>query len=177
MLTGVIGLFVIVACAATLHVDGIHIADAGDAAAALEPLAGTAASRLFAAGFLGAALLAIAIVPLSTAYSVAEGRGRPAALDLRFAEERGFYVVFVVLLAAAAIPVVIPVVPLVPILYLSQALNAVSAARDPALHPRARLRRADHGGEPAWPTARFATAATIALVAVSVITLAVLTIA
>ncbi len=177
VLTGVIGLFVIVACAATLHVDGIHISDAGDAAVALEPLAGTAASRLFAAGFLGAALLAIAIVPLSTAYSVAEGRGRAAALDLRFAEERGFYIVFVVMLIAAAIPVVIPGVPLVPILYLSQALNAVLLL---AILPFIRGLACDErimGDNRLGVTARFATAATIALVAVSVITLAVLTIA
>ena len=40
VLTGVIGFFVVIACAATLHVEGIAINDAGDAARALEPLAG-----------------------------------------------------------------------------------------------------------------------------------------
>lgn len=40
VLTGVIGFFVVVACAATLHRDGRGIADAADAAIALEPLAG-----------------------------------------------------------------------------------------------------------------------------------------
>ena len=72
VLTGVIGLFVVVACAATLHVQGISIDDAGDAARALEPLAGNLAATLFGLGFLGAALLAAAIVPLSTAYSISE---------------------------------------------------------------------------------------------------------
>ena len=43
VLTGVIGLFVVVACAATLHAQGIHVDDASDAARALEPLAGSAA--------------------------------------------------------------------------------------------------------------------------------------
>ena len=76
VLTGVIGLFVVVACAATLHVAGIEINDARDAATALEPLAGSAAATLFGLGFLGAALLAAAIVPLSTAYSVSETLGR-----------------------------------------------------------------------------------------------------
>ena len=33
VLTGVIGVFIVVACAATLHVNGVHIDDAGDAAA------------------------------------------------------------------------------------------------------------------------------------------------
>ena len=75
VLTGVIGFFVVIACAATLHVQGIDINDASDAARALEPLAGDTAATLFGLGFLGAALLAAAIVPLSTAYSVSETFG------------------------------------------------------------------------------------------------------
>src|SRR5919201_1630641 len=39
VLTGVIGLFVVVACAATLHPKGTEVKDARDAALALEPLA------------------------------------------------------------------------------------------------------------------------------------------
>ncbi len=78
VLTGVIGLFVVVACAATLHAAGIEVDEARDAAQALEPLAGSLAATLFGLGFLGAALLAAAIVPLSTAYSVAEAFGRRA---------------------------------------------------------------------------------------------------
>ena len=73
-MTGVIGLFVVVACAATLHVQGITI-KAATRPRALKPLAGHLASTLFGLGFLGAALLAAAIVPLSTAYSVAESAG------------------------------------------------------------------------------------------------------
>jgi NRAMP (natural resistance-associated macrophage protein)-like metal ion transporter len=72
VLTGVIGVFVVVACAATLHAQGRSIDDARDAAVALEPVAGHLASALFAAGLLGAALLAASVVPLSSAYSVSE---------------------------------------------------------------------------------------------------------
>ena len=81
LMTGVIGFFVVVASAATLHAQGRSIDDAADAAAALEPLAGKLASLLFGAGLLGAALLAASILPLSTAYSVSEALGREAALD------------------------------------------------------------------------------------------------
>jgi Mn2+/Fe2+ NRAMP family transporter len=70
LLTGVIGFFVIVTCAATLNNKGITITDASQAAKALEPLAGTLAKDLFAVGLIGAALLAASILPLSTAYSV-----------------------------------------------------------------------------------------------------------
>ncbi|HEX7244438.1 MAG TPA: Nramp family divalent metal transporter [Solirubrobacterales bacterium] len=125
ILTGVIGFFVIVACAATLHERGIDVNDARDAATALEPLAGNAAATLFGLGFLGAALLASAIVPLSTAYSISEAFGRKADLDDSFAEAPVFYLSFAAVVTVAATVVLIPGAPLIQILFLSQALNAV----------------------------------------------------
>jgi len=125
VLTGVIGLFIVVACAATLHAGGVEIDDARDAAGALEPLAGSFASSLFGLGLLGAALLAAAIVPLSTAYSISEAFGRRADLDDSFEQARVFYLSFGAVVAVAAIVVLIPGAPLVPILFLTQALNAV----------------------------------------------------
>ncbi|MEZ0284827.1 MAG: NRAMP family divalent metal transporter, partial [Thermoleophilia bacterium] len=125
LLTGVIGFFVVVACAATLHPAGFGIDDGADAARALEPLAGSAASLLFGLGILGAGLLAAAIVPLSTAYSVCEAAGHPAGLDQRPSEAPLFYGSFLASLAIAAAVVLVPAVPLVPVLYLTQVLNAV----------------------------------------------------
>ena len=125
VLTGVIGFFVVIACAATLHATGRSIEDARDAAVALEPLAGAWSARLFGAGLLGAALLAVAIVPLSTAYSVAETFGTESRLDDSFREARIFYATYLGTMAVAAGIVLIPSVPLVPVLYLSQALNAI----------------------------------------------------
>lgn len=125
ILTGVIGLFVVVACAATLHARGIEIDDARDAAGALEPLAGATAATLFGLGILGAALLAAAIVPLSTAYSVSETFGRKGNIDDSFGEARVFYLSYGAVVALATILVLIPGAPLIPILFLSQALNAV----------------------------------------------------
>src|SRR6476646_2792510 len=108
VLTGVIGFFVVIACAATLHVEGIAIEQASDAARALEPLAGSTAATLFGLGFLGAALLAAAIVPLSTAYSISETLGRKADLDDSFAEARAFYLSFGAVTTLAALTVLIP---------------------------------------------------------------------
>jgi Mn2+/Fe2+ NRAMP family transporter len=125
VLTGVIGLFVVVACAATIHADGGSIEDAGDAARALEPLAGAWSARLFGAGLLGAALLAAAILPLSTAYSVAESFGSESKIDDRPQEARLFYGTYLAVTAVAALIVMIPGLPLVPVLFLTQALNAV----------------------------------------------------
>src|SRR5262249_48389522 len=54
---------------------GISINTATQAAQALRPFLGDAAPVLFAVGLLGASLLAAAVVPLSTAYSVCESFG------------------------------------------------------------------------------------------------------
>ncbi len=125
VLTGVIGFFVVVACAATLHRDGRPINDAADAARALEPLAGAAASTLFAVGLIGSALLAAAVLPLSTAYSVCEYAGVEAAVDDPFTEARVFYLTFGIVTMLGALPVLIPNAPLVTILVATQVLNAV----------------------------------------------------
>lgn len=125
VLTGVIGFFVVVACAATLHVQGITINDAADAAGALKPLAGNLAGSLFAVGLIGAALLAAAILPLSTAYSVCEYTGSEAALDDKITDAKHFYITYAAVSGVAALIVLIPGAPLIPILVLSQVLNAV----------------------------------------------------
>ena len=125
LLTGIIGLAIAVACAATLNRAGIHINDASDAAAALKPLAGSFATVLFGAGLLGASLLAAAIVPLATSYSIAEGIGAPASLDLDSKHFQLFYAAFVVLTVAAASVVSLPGLPLIPLIYSSQVVNAV----------------------------------------------------
>src|SRR5882672_11554269 len=69
--TDVVAWFIIVACAATLYVNGFHnIRDAKDAAEALRPLAGQFAFILFALGLFNAALFSATILPLSTVYTV-----------------------------------------------------------------------------------------------------------
>jgi NRAMP (natural resistance-associated macrophage protein)-like metal ion transporter len=125
VLTGVIGFFVVVACASTLHVQGITINSAADAAGALKPLAGNLASTLFGVGLIGAALLAAAILPLSTAYSVSEFTGAEAGLDDKVADASLFYVTYLIVTGMAALIVLLPGAPLIPILILSQVLNAV----------------------------------------------------
>lgn len=125
LLTGIIGFFVIITCAATLNKQHISIQDASDAAAALKPLAGTLAKDLFAIGLIGAALLAASILPLSTAYSVSDLTGRPAALDDGPREAPLFYGTFAAITVLSAVLILIPGAPLITILVLTQILNAV----------------------------------------------------
>lgn len=176
VLTGVIGFFVVIACAATLHASGIQINNAGDAARALEPLAGSTASTLFGLGFIGAALLAAAIVPLSTAYSVSETFGRRADINDSFGEARVFYLSYGVVIAVAVVIVLIPGTPLIPILFLSQALNAVLLL---VLLPFMRSIGRDRevmGLHALGRTGRLTTGIALAVIAVSVLALIVLSV-
>lgn len=126
LLTGVIGFFVIVTCAATLHAQNItNITDASQAATALKPLAGTLAKDIFAIGIIGAALLAASILPLSTAYSVSDLTGSPAALDDKFEEAPLFYTTFAAITLVAGAFIMIPGISLIKILIISQVVNAV----------------------------------------------------
>lgn len=126
LLTGIIGFFVVITCAATLNRQHIFkITDASQAAIALQPLAGTLAKDLFAIGLVGAALLAASILPLSTAYSVSDLTGRPAAIDDGYAEAPLFYGTFAAITLIAAVLVLIPGAPLITILLWTQVLNAV----------------------------------------------------
>jgi NRAMP (natural resistance-associated macrophage protein)-like metal ion transporter len=174
VLTGIIGAFVVVACAATLHRSGAEIDDASDAARALEPLAGHAAAALFGLGFVGAALLAASIVPLSTAYSVSEALGAPADVDDSLRQAPVFYASFAVMVAIAAGIVLIPGAPLISLLFLTQALNAVLLL---ALLPFMRRLGSDPavmGDHVLGRGGRRLTGASLAIVVVSVGALAVL---
>jgi Mn2+/Fe2+ NRAMP family transporter len=164
VLTGVIGAFIVIACAATLYATGGQIDDAGDAAQALEPLAGSAASLLFSAGLLGAGLLAAAVVPLASAYSVSEALGAEARLDDDWRAAPVFHRAYVAVIVPAALLVSVPGMPLLDVLVGSQTLNAVllcpqlllmrRLARDPGLMGELRLGRAGNA----------LSAATVALV-------------
>src|SRR5579864_481254 len=123
--TGVIGFFVVVACAETLNRTHTHIKDASNAAAALPPLAGHLASTLFAVRLVGAGLLAAAILPLSTSYSVSEAFGKAGRIDGTLRTDPIFYLTYIAMIVVASAIVLVPGAPLVRILFLTQALNAV----------------------------------------------------
>ncbi|HEY5523214.1 MAG TPA: Nramp family divalent metal transporter, partial [Desulfuromonadaceae bacterium] len=80
----VVAFFMMVACAATIHLHGLKIETAADAALALKPLVGQHASALFALGLFNASLFAACILPLSTAYYICEGMGWESGVDKDF---------------------------------------------------------------------------------------------
>ncbi len=88
--------FIIAVCGATLYAEGItNITSAASAAAALRPLAGNAASILFALGVVGVGLLGIPVLAGSVSYAVTESFGWKEGLYRRFGEARAFYGVII----------------------------------------------------------------------------------
>ncbi len=122
----VVAFFIVIACAATLHREGIHdIASGAEAARALAPLAGRYASWLFAVGLANASLFAASILPLATAYSVCEGLGLEAGVDRSFGEAPEFYWLYTLLIVGSAGMILLPGAPLLRIILVSQIANGV----------------------------------------------------
>jgi NRAMP (natural resistance-associated macrophage protein)-like metal ion transporter len=127
IIVDVVAFFIIVACAATIFVSGHQkINNAADAAIALQPLAGKAASALFALGLCNASLFAASILPLATAYTVCEGLGFESGIDKRPHEAPAFYSLYTGLIILGGLAVlVLSEDRQVPIIKFSQVANGV----------------------------------------------------
>jgi Mn2+/Fe2+ NRAMP family transporter len=125
IVTDVVAFSIVLACAATLHKQGVVIQTADQAALALAPLAGRYASWLFAFGLFNASLFAAAILPLTTAYFVTESFGWESGIDKKWGEARQFYWLFSGIVAIGALVVLVPRLPLVRIMLVSQIVNGM----------------------------------------------------
>jgi len=106
--TNFIAACVVIATAVALGGHGVAIGSAAEAAVALEPLAGNFSKVLFGAGLFGASLLAMAIMPLTTAFALAEAFGFESGVDKGLRDAPIFYGIFTALLAVGAIVVMVP---------------------------------------------------------------------
>ncbi len=123
--TVVVAFFIMVACASTLHINGIQINEAKDAALALRPLAGNLASQVFAFGLFVASIFSATILPLATAFYVCEAFGFEAGIDKKWDEAPEFYVLYTSILVISAVIILIPSAPLIQISLWSQVLNGL----------------------------------------------------
>jgi Mn2+/Fe2+ NRAMP family transporter len=123
--TVVVAFFIIVACASTLHENGIQINEAKDAALALKPLAGEIASQVFSFGLFVASVFSATILPLATAFYICEAFGFEAGIDKKWSEAREFYVLYTGILALSAAIILIPNAPLIAISLGSQVINGL----------------------------------------------------
>jgi Mn2+/Fe2+ NRAMP family transporter len=121
----IIAFFIVVASAATLHQRGIEVESAADAARALAPIAGQYAQVLFATGLLGAAMLAVGVLPLATAYSISEALGVEKGVSRNFREAPIFVGIFTFLIAVGAFVAMIPGLPMIRVLLVTQFINGL----------------------------------------------------
>jgi Mn2+/Fe2+ NRAMP family transporter len=125
VITVVVAFFIIVSCAATLHVNNVQIVEAKDAAMSLKPFAGVLASQVFAFGLFVASVFSAAILPLATAFFICEAFGFEAGIDKKFSDAPQFYSLFTFTLLIAVGIILLPNAPLIAITIWTQVLNAI----------------------------------------------------
>lgn len=128
-LTDFVAFFIVVCTGATLFVHHIPINEAKDAALALAPLVGgngRIAEILFAVGLLNASLMAASVLPLSTAYSIAEAFGWERGVGRRFKEAPQFLTLYtLIIVVGAGITLFVPADRLVFVLNLPNVVGGM----------------------------------------------------
>lgn len=121
----IVASLIIVATGATLFITGSVVKTAEDAARALEPVAGPAAPYVFGAGLFGASMLAAAVLPLTTSYTVTEAFGFEKGISRTFREAPVFLGLFTGIIAIGAILAMIPGIDVIQLLVSTQVLNGL----------------------------------------------------
>jgi Mn2+/Fe2+ NRAMP family transporter len=127
LFSNVVMYFIILSSAATLGRSGrSDIQSAAEAAEALRPLAGDAATILMAVGLIGTGFLAVPILTGASAYAVCEAFGWRCGLDQRPSRAKRFYAVIV---GSTLVGLVLNLVGVSPMaaLYWTAVLNGVLA--------------------------------------------------
>jgi Mn2+/Fe2+ NRAMP family transporter len=119
-------ILIMVATGATLFIKGISITSAADAAQALKPVAGAFAGVLFGVGLLGASLLAAGVLPLATAYGLAEAFGFEKGVNRGWRDAPVFLGIFTGLIVLGVLVTLIPGLPLLQVLLITQLINALA---------------------------------------------------
>lgn len=121
-LTEFVAFFIVICTGATLFVHHIQITQARDAALALAPLVrgnGQIAEFLFGIGLLNASIMAASVLPLSTAYSIAEAFGWERGVGRTFQEAPQFLFLYTfIIVMGAGITLFVPANSLVFVLNL-----------------------------------------------------------
>jgi Mn2+/Fe2+ NRAMP family transporter len=126
--SNMVGFFIIVTTAATLHANGINkIGTAAEATEALRPFAGAAAFLLFSLGIVGTGLLAIPALAGSAAYAIAETLGWKGSLGLRPERAPAFYFIIGGATVIGSLGAMTPIDPITMLVW-SAVFNGIVAA-------------------------------------------------
>ncbi len=121
----VIAFFIIVACAAVLHPQGIIVHNAKEAAMALRPFAGGYATILFALGLFASSTLGASILPLSSSYAICEAFGWENGISKKFSEAPIFFALYTFLIVIGGAVVLLPNLNLINVMVFSQVTNGI----------------------------------------------------
>jgi len=125
-LAGVFAFFILVVSGSVLFPAGVAANTAEEAARALQPLAGDSAGLLFVVGLLGASLLGLTVMPLSTSYAICEAFGWESGISHDFRDAPVFMgLVTLLLVAGGALVLFFPHDLLLPLIVVSQAVNGL----------------------------------------------------
>ena len=125
-LAGVFAFFILVVSGSVLHPAGVPANTAEEAARALRPLAGDSAGLLFGVGLLGASLLGLTVMPLSTSYAICEAFGWESGISHDFRDAPVFMgLVTFLIVAGGALVLLFPHDLLLPLIVVSQAVNGL----------------------------------------------------
>jgi len=121
-----IAAFIVICTAAILNANGVtNIDSAATAAESFVPFAGRYAKYLFGIGLFGAAMLAMGVLPLATAYSLSEALGFEKGLSRSFREAPIFLGIFTALIISGAVVALIPGIPQIRLLIFTQSVNGL----------------------------------------------------
>jgi Mn2+/Fe2+ NRAMP family transporter len=116
--------FIILTAGAVLAGHGSGVGTVAEAAASLRPLAGPAATTLFALGLVVSGVLSIPVMAACSAYALAETFGWAEGLDKEVWQARGFYTLLAGALAVGAAIAHLRIPP-VTLMFWSQVLNGL----------------------------------------------------
>jgi Mn2+/Fe2+ NRAMP family transporter len=126
--SNLIGLFIIITTAATLHAHGVaNIQTSSQAAEALRPIAGPFAFVVFAAGIIGTGLLAVPVLAGSAAYGLGEALRWPVGLSRLPHKAKAFYATIGVATLAGIALNFVPIDP-IKALFWSAVINGITAS-------------------------------------------------
>lgn len=117
--------FIMISTAAVLFTHHKEIKTAADAAKALEPFLGPAARYVFAAGIIGAGLVAIPVLSASAGYMVAEAFHWRQSLSEKIDSAKGFYII-ITLSLFVGVEIALTDINPVQAMYYSQALAGLT---------------------------------------------------
>lgn len=126
--SNVITFFIIITAAGTLYGTGsVGTITAQTLASALEPIAGSFATIIFAFGIIGTGLLAVPVLAGSAGYALAESFKETEGLGKSFTQAKFFYSVIIISMLLGALISVLGIDPMA-MLYYAAAANGILAA-------------------------------------------------